>query len=178
MEDINYKVALAILLRSMMKDYVGSKDANHASRLIVGMTPQILVDVGFPLLPLMIDGKVIDKAFFDHGISKSMLERLYTLIATPKAIYKAHQAQPGSVVVTYEIKSGDPIIVPIHPDRQKTRTGSFNVIASVYPKASNNGASIEMRLEGRWIAAVGVQGRNCAAEMKRAATFPREIRLC
>jgi len=49
-----------------------------------------------------------------------------------------------SVVVTYEVKNANPIIVPIHPNKQKTRTEFFNVVASVYPKDSTNGTSIEV----------------------------------
>ena len=61
-----------------------------------------------------------------------------------KAIYKAHQNQPGSVVVTYEVKDSMPIVIPVHPNQQKTRTESFNVVASMYPKNSGN-EPIEMR---------------------------------
>lgn len=144
MEDLNYKTLLGVLLKSMLNDYDAKKVENHGTRLIIGATPDLLISYGFPQLPLMIDGRVVDKAFFDHGIPKSMLERIYHLIATPKAIYKAHQDQPGSVVVTYEVKDSKPVIIPIHPNQQKTRTESFNVVASMYPKNSN-GEPIEMR---------------------------------
>jgi hypothetical protein len=145
MEDTNYKTLLGILIKSMMTDYEGNKAVNHEARLVVGTTPQILVDLGFPQLPLVIDGSVIDKAFFDHGIPKSKLERIYNLIAAPKAVYAAHQKNPGSVVVTYEIKDAKPVIIPIHPNRPKARNEFFNVIASMYPKASSDGGSIEAR---------------------------------
>lgn len=145
MDDQNYKAALDLLIKSMMNDYEGNKTANHAVRLTLGPTPQVLIDQGFPELPLGIDGSVVDKAFFDHGIPKSMLGRLYTLIATPKAIYRAHQGNPGSVVVTYEMKGASPIVVPIHPNKQKARNVFFNMVASVYGKTSNDGQSIEVR---------------------------------
>lgn len=162
MEDANYRTALGILIRSMMTDYEGSKVANHASRLIIGGTPQVLLDVGFPALPLMIDGRVIDKAFFDHGIPKGLLEKIYSLISTPKAIYKAHLDQPGSVVVTYEIKDSNPVIIPIHPNKQKTRTEYFNVVASMYPKASTDGKSIEMRWKAEGLLLWEGKGKNAA----------------
>jgi hypothetical protein len=67
------------------------------------------------------------------------------LIEKPKAIYTAHQNQPGSVVVTYEVRGQDPIVIPIHPNVQKTRLERFNVVASMYSKSTCDGASIEVR---------------------------------
>jgi len=145
MEDTNYKTLLGVLIKGMSEDYDGSKSVTHHElRLVVGATPPILISLGFTQLPLTIDGRVIDKAHFDHGISKGRLERIYSLIASPKAIYKAHLDNPGSVVVTYEMQNSNPIIIPIHPNRQKGRHEFSNVIASVYPKASGGG-SVEVR---------------------------------
>lgn len=144
MEDLNYRTLLGILLKSMITDYEGKKIENHSTRLIIGATPDLLIQFGFPQLPLMIDGRVVDKAYFDHGVPKGVLERVHQLIATPKAIFKAHQNQPGSVVVTYEAVGNSPIIIPIHPNQQKTRNEFFNFIPSIYPKETK-GEPIEKR---------------------------------
>jgi len=52
-------------------------------------------------LPLVITGKVIDKVYFDHGITRPMLGRLYSTIAQLKAIYRSDTAG-GAVIVTFE----------------------------------------------------------------------------
>ena len=111
---------------------------NHQLVLTLGETPAVLQNIGLPALPLAITGKVIDKCYFDHGISKGMLERIHSMVSTPKSIYKAHLDQPGYVVITYEIKGTDPVIVVIHPNRQMAgRRDFYNVIASMYQKSGN-----------------------------------------
>ena len=83
MDDNNYKVALALLLKAIQ-----SGQANHEIILEVGATPPLLInDGGLPRLPLVIKGKVIDKAFFDHGIRRGILERLDEIVEAPIAIY-------------------------------------------------------------------------------------------
>lgn len=149
-EDTNYRTLLGVLLKDMTGQADGNTVVHHQRILTLGPTPQILVDHGMPQLPIVITGKVVDKVFFDHGITKGMLERLYTLIDTPKAIYKAHQGQPGSVVVTFENKGGAPIVVAVHPNKRmggrSDNPNFFNNIASIYDKQSNTpGETIEVR---------------------------------
>ena len=150
MEDANYKTLLGMVLKDITNPANNNPVLHHQRILTLGPTPQVLIDVGMPQLPIVILGRVVDKAVFDHGMTKGLLERLYTLIATPKAVYQAHQGQPGSVVVTYEVKNTAPIIVAIHPNKQMggrgDRTAFYNNIASVYDKQSSRpGETIEVR---------------------------------
>lgn len=150
MEDANYKILLGMVLKDIMNPANANPALHHQRILTLGPTPTVLTDLGMPQLPIVILGRVIDKAVFDHGMTKGLLERLYTLIATPKAVYQAHQGQPGSVIVTYEVKKMVPIVVAIHPDKEMGGRGRklerYNNVASVYDKTSGKpGETIEVR---------------------------------
>ena len=138
MEDPNYKAALQLLLKSLMAGYEENKLANHSIILTLGPTPQILIQYGYSQLPIIITGKVIDKSFFDHGITKPVLERAYKFIESPKAIYYSNNndAPDGTVLLSYEVnKANDPLIVAIHPNKQLGRRGQlYNNVASIYYK--------------------------------------------
>jgi len=147
MENPAFKTALSLLIKSMMQDGNAKQHVNHQVILPIGPTPQVLLDLGMPDVQLVISGKVVDKILFDHGIPKGTIERVYSLLEAPKAIYKGHQANPGSAVVTYEIKNMFPIIIAIHPNKQMGgRDGTvYNNVASMYAKESGTGESIEDR---------------------------------
>lgn len=144
MENPAFKAALGLLIKSMTQDGAASQKANHQVILPVGPTPKVLLDLGMPELHLAIVGKVVDKVLFDHGIPKGTLERIYSLLEAPKAIYKGHHDNPGSAVVTYEVKNSDPIIIAVHPNKQMGRV-MYNNIASMYAKSSGGGITIEER---------------------------------
>ncbi len=144
MENPAFKTALGLLIKSMTHDGVTNQKANHQVVLPIGLTPKVLLDIGMPELQLAIVGKVVDKVFFDHGIAKGTLERIYSLLESPKAIYKGHHDNPGSAVVTFEVKNSAPIIIAIHPDKQMGRI-RYNNIASMYAKNSGGGVQIEER---------------------------------
>jgi hypothetical protein len=96
---------------------------------------------GFPALDLVIKGSAVDKAHFDHGIPKSMLYRLADIIASPKALYRSATIQSSAVVITFEVKDGAPILIPLHANKLVGRS-HVNVVASVYNK--------EATVEQRW----------------------------
>lgn len=150
MEDINYRTSLNLLLKSLTTCPVpGSKPsvAHHQHVFVLGPTPKVLTDQGFPELPLAISGKVLDKVYFEHGIGKSMLERLYPMLCSPKAIFKSTDTNQGSVVMTFEMKGTDPVIIPIRPNSQMAgRRNYFNVVTSVYAKAGD--AEVRWRKQG------------------------------
>lgn len=107
----------------------------HEAILHVGQTPALLVGLGLPDLPLVVTGKTIDKVFFDHGITKGVIERVHSLVSTPKTVYKAappHHA--GSVVVTFEVHRGNPIIIPIRASKRFGREFIANEVTSIYAK--------------------------------------------
>jgi hypothetical protein len=137
MEDPNYRDQLGTVMQANM-----AGDTAHGRILIVGITPPVLLalpEFTISQLPLVITGKVIDKVHFDHGITRPMLERLYSTIAQPKAIYRSDTAG-GAVIVTFAVRPVDlPVVVALHPGKLIGRR-VCNVIASIYAK---NFAGIE-----------------------------------
>ena len=109
--------------------------------LSLGETPAYLVDQGFAQLPLKVKGATLDKAHFEHGITRGVLERLGDILASPKALYRSATVVGTAVVITYEQKKGGPILVPIHGHRAVGRARA-NIVASVYAK--------EATVEARW----------------------------
>lgn len=128
MTDTNFKAAVQLILQASVDG-----KPRHEAVLNLGATPQFLLDNGFPELPLNIKGAVIDKAHFDHGITRGVLERLAEIITTPKALYKSATVQGTAVVITFEMKAGNPILVPIHGNKPVGRAFA-NLVASVYAK--------------------------------------------
>ena len=104
--------------------------------LELGDTPQILIDeCGFPKLPLAIKGSVISKICFDHGIPTSVIKRLPEIVNNPKMLFQSATGDMKSVVVlTFEIKGSEPIIIPIRPNQTSGRK-AYNFISSVYAKS-------------------------------------------
>lgn len=138
MSDTNFSTAVQLILKASQEG-----TPKHEAVLSLGSTPQYLQDHGFPDLPLSITGRTIDKAFFDHGITKGVLERLGDIINSPKALYQSATvtATTAAVVITFELKAGSPILVPIHANKQIGRSYT-NMVASVYSK--------EATVETRW----------------------------
>ncbi len=100
MEDPNYKVALQLILKSMIDGYEANKLVNHSLIINLGPTPEILLQYGYNQLPIVITGEVIDKSFFDHAVTKPVLERAYKFIDSPKAIYLSNNDDaPDSTVL-------------------------------------------------------------------------------
>jgi hypothetical protein len=79
---------------------------------------------------------VIDKTFFDHGVTRTQLERIYKILESPKSIYRSNNndVPNGSVLISYETnKNSLPLIIAIHPNKQIGRQ-IYNNIASIYFK--------------------------------------------
>ncbi|SDH06824.1 MULTISPECIES: hypothetical protein [unclassified Duganella] len=144
MENPAFKTALGLLLKSMTQDDEAKQKSNNQVILPIGKTPQVLLDLGMPDLQLAITGKVVGKVYFEHGIPKGTLERIYAMLEMPKAVFKGHLDNPGSAVLTYEVKNMAPIIIAVHPNKQMGRL-SYNNVASVYAKSTAGRESIEDR---------------------------------
>lgn len=121
--------------------YEANKFTNHQLILTLGQTPDLLLNYGYSQLPIVISGRVIDKSTFDHGVPKSLLERAYKFIESPKAIYNTNNVETpdGAILLSYEInKKSEPLIVAIHPNKQLGRRDQlYNNIASIYFKQGN-----------------------------------------
>ena len=128
----NFETLVEILIRDEME----GREA-HERLLLLGDTPEYLVEkAGFPLLPLAMKGKVLSKACFEHGIGTSMLKRLPAILASPKSVFRSANPQltDSVVVLTLEVKSMGPIIVPIRQNQQIGRDQYYNLVSSVYAK--------------------------------------------
>lgn len=136
MHDPNFAVAIQLLLQASIDG-----KPRHEAVLEVCATPQYLLDAGFPDLKIVVKGKTVDKAHFDHGITKGMLERLPDLIQAPKALYRSATHPDSAVVVSFEQRGGSPILLPMHKQAAVGREHR-NVVASVYCK--------EATVEARW----------------------------
>lgn len=124
--------AYSVAIQAVLKACQDGKP-QHELWLPVCSTPQYLVDMGFPSLPIGINGGTVDKVHFDHGITKGVLERLPTILAAPQALFRSTSA--GAVVVTFELKAAENIIIAMHPDKQVGRGPQrLNVVASIYAK--------------------------------------------
>jgi len=67
-----------------------------------------------------------------------MLERIYAHICAPKAIYTANNGEPGCIVVSFEAKDGDPVIVCLRSNHQMGgRPAYYNAVSSVYGKGND-----------------------------------------
>lgn len=124
------------LVDLLIKDEVAGRPS-HERVLHLGSTPSYLVEkAGFPNLELVVTGKVISKAAFDHGISTSLLKRLDQVINNPKELYNSANIQmtDSVVVMTFEMKGSLPIIIPVRKERKIGRSGVFNTVTSVYGK--------------------------------------------
>lgn len=128
----NYSRLVDILIKDEMKG-----NPRHENVLILGETPQILVEhAGFPNLELAIKAKTISKACFDHGIKKSLLQRLPEIVDSPKSIFRSANAerQDSVVVVTFEIQNSYPVVIPIAMNKKTGRNSYYNLVSSVYGK--------------------------------------------
>lgn len=150
--DSNYRAAVAVIIKA-------STDGKpqHEAVLTVGHTPPLLISHGLADLPLVITGRTIDKAFFDHAIKRGVIERLHALISSPVTIYKsAPPHSNGNVVVTMELQGGWPIIIPIRSSKQFGRTFIANEITSVYAK---EGGSFESRWQSEGLLLWTISGK-------------------
>lgn len=135
--DQNFEAGIRLLLKASMDG-----NPRHEEVLLIGQTPQYLIDHGFPVLPLKIKGATVDKAHFDHGVTKGVLERLGQILLNPKALYRsATVSGAAAVVVTFELKEGCPLLIPLHADKPMGRE-RVNLVASMYAK--------EATVEARW----------------------------
>lgn len=128
----NFAQAVDLLIKAEMEG-----TARHEPLLELGPTPEYLVrEANFGELDLVVTGKVISKACFDHGIPTSILKRLPEIIKDPKSLYRsAHQDLSSVIVVTLELhREQYPIIIPIHPNKKMGRLRLCNVVASMYGK--------------------------------------------
>lgn len=137
MPDKNFQTSIQLIIAAS-----ASGTPHHETILSLGDTPQYLIDNGFPALQLVVKGRTIDKAHYDHGITKNMLERLGDIINHPKALYRSATVRGSAVVITFETKNGSPILVPLHPQKPIGRSLYANEVASIYYK--------EPAIEARW----------------------------
>ena len=97
-------------------------------------TPEILVQLGLQPLEVVVKAKAIGKMFFDHGLTKSQIERIPAFLGSPKEVFKSDTRPDSVVVLTYELQLGAPVIIPIARSRQLGRGRLVNELTSMYAK--------------------------------------------
>ena len=125
-----YTVAIQALLKACQDG-----KPQHELWVPVCDTPRFLVDQGFEALPIAINGRTVDKVHFDHGITKRILERLPAMLGSPQAVFVSSSVDGGAVVVvSFELKGPNNIIIPLHRGKQIGRDRRVNAVASIYDK--------------------------------------------
>lgn len=109
-------------------------NGNSKGALNVGNTPDSLIIAGLPNVQLMMPQSVVDKVFYDHGITKKTIQSLPDLLANPVMIFKSYSQNGSYVVVTDAVKNDRPIIAVIKENGEIERLSPVNVIASAYDK--------------------------------------------
>jgi hypothetical protein len=126
----NYQSLVDVLIQ----DELDGKP-HHEKILLLGDTPEYLVEKAqFPPLQLAIKSSILSKACFDHGIATPMLKRLPDIIGSPKCLFRSASQVGSVVVVTLEIKGGNPIVIPLRPNMQVGRGAFYNLVVSMYAK--------------------------------------------
>ena len=132
MQNTNYETVIN-LIAQIIND--GKQVNEHPVE--IGITPTVIVkNTHFNQLPLMMYGKAFNKVIYDHGITTSILHRLYNILENPQAIYSSDstvQLKGSIVVVTRELFKKDHLIVAIQPDINVGHK-TVNRIASIYGK--------------------------------------------
>lgn len=96
-------------------------------------TPQALQVLGVAQKPVFTHRDLIAKMHFEHGIPKSELKNLGSLLENPVMIFKS-DTQPGRfVVVTNLVVNGGPVVVAVDPNGKSGRA-EVVYLPSAYPK--------------------------------------------
>lgn len=112
-------------------EHFGSK---YSKQLItVCDTPKILLGYGFNEHEIVIQPGTIEKCIYDHGITKSFLQDLEHTLSNPLALFESAMQHNSSVVLSFQLQRGDPIIIPIQKDWAYGR-GQYNRIATIFGK--------------------------------------------
>ncbi len=131
MQNNNFAVAIQLIVQASIDG-----KPHHEAVLELCDTPQYLLDAGFPALRVVIKGKTVDKAHFDHGITRGILERLPDLITAPKALYRSATHPDSTVVVSFEQKDIGYLVLPM-----QAPVGRLRNAASVYCEPELGGSS-------------------------------------
>lgn len=132
----NFSQAVDLIIKAEM-----AGKPHHESILELGDTPEYLIrHGGFEQKDLVISGKVISKACFDHGVPTSMLKRLPDILHKPKSLFNSATHNNGSVVVvTFEVVNRVlPFVLPIHKNKRFGRARICNAITSAYGKQGDD----------------------------------------
>ncbi len=131
----NFKTLVQLVIEAEMKG-----TPRNELILELGGTPKLLIDLGFPDLPLIVKAATIGKMCFDHGINTGTIERLPKLVRSPTHVFKStskHVEDKSAVLITVEFKNFNPIIIAIHKHKKVGRS-LVNEVASMYAKEGPN----------------------------------------
>jgi len=131
----NFKTLVQLVIEAEMKG-----TPRNELVLELGATPKLLIDLGFPELPLIIKATTIGKICFDHGINTGTIERLPKLVNSPSHVFKSNSqyvADKSAILITVEFKNFNPIIIAIHKHKKVGRS-LVNEVVSMYAKEGPN----------------------------------------
>ena len=120
-------------------DHIDEMTENQ--RLFIGDTPQLLMDLGVPNLPLLYSKEHYKKAvgekdgYHKHGLKRKDIVDTLKLISNPVMVFDSAQRNDSVVVVTNRLIDGDPMLVFIKPNSDgviELETVSANQVTSIY----------------------------------------------
>ena len=124
----NYETLLDLIIKAEVEG-----KPKHELILDICDTPDCLLAAGLEQRRIVLPARVVGKIYFDHGITKGVIQRLPDLICNARAVFSSSTTTGNVVVLTLENKGVDPIIVAIQKDWDYGRTMAHKV-ASMYGK--------------------------------------------
>lgn len=141
----------------------GDDDALRAQVPLGITTPPALQLLGVGAKPVFTNRELIAKMHFEHGVPRSGLKNLGSLLADPVMVFQSDTRPGRFVVVTSLVVAGKPVIVAVDPNG---RSGRAEVVylPSAYPKDNAD------RVFTQWIKAGLLQYVNKKESQQLATT--------
>ena len=141
----------------------GDDDALRAQVPLGITTPPALQLLGVGAKPVFTNRELIAKMHFEHGVPRSGLKNLGSLLADPVMVFQSDTRPDRFVVVTSLVVAGKPVIVAVDPNG---RSGRAEVVylPSAYPKDNAD------RVFTQWIKAGLLQYVNKKESQQLATT--------
>lgn len=115
-------------------NFMGGKMGRGEVFRVASETPEVMVRLGAPQLPISMSQNVARKVIFEkHGIQPEDIKKIPSLIADPVMVFNS-ASRPDSMVVLTEIRHGEKsVVVAIHLARAEQRH-QVNSISSIHGK--------------------------------------------
>ncbi|OUR99215.1 hypothetical protein A9Q81_11615 [Gammaproteobacteria bacterium 42_54_T18] len=123
-------------------DDIIAEDRDKRLPIVVSkVTPGYLVELGVEQLPLVTNGSIIDKLFYDHSMKQDLIKRLPELISeSPVFVFDSDTQENSLVIVPEETVNGNPLLIILKKNKKIGRI-DVNFVPSFYPK--NNAKQLD-----------------------------------